>query len=167
MTVTGPLPAKKLGKTLPHEHVLVDFRGVDAVQSAQYDQAAVAEVVRPYLEDLSSTGGHTLFECTPAFLGRDPKLLRSLSKTTGLQIVTNTGYYGARNDQHLPEHVSSDSVDELAARWIAEWENGIGDTDIRPGFIKIGVDAGPRSAWSSLTTSRVACGRRTAGNDAV
>ncbi len=31
----------------------------------------------------------------------------------------------------------------MAKRWTSEWKDGIGDTDIRPGFIKIGVDAGP------------------------
>src|SRR5262249_1120258 len=29
-----------------------------------------------------------------------------------------------------------------AARWLREWKDGIDDTGIRPGFIKIGVDAG-------------------------
>ena len=45
----------------------------------------------------------------------------------------------------MPDHAYSDSVDALAARWVDEWENGIGDTDVRPGFIKIGVDSGPLS----------------------
>lgn len=30
-------------------------------------------------------------------------------------------------------------------RWVAEWEGGIEGTDIKPGFIKIGVDPGPLS----------------------
>lgn len=145
MTVTGPVAPENLGRALPHEHVLVDFVGWEEAGPHRYDRSEVERVVRPHLEVLADAGGDTLFECTPAYLGRDPALLRALSTVTGVQIVTNTGYYGARDDQHVPEHAYSDSVDALAQRWIAEWHNGIGDTGIRPGFIKIGVDAGPLS----------------------
>lgn len=144
-TVTGPIASEELGRILPHEHVLVDFAGIDEVGPERYDRSEVVKLIRPQLNDLSSAGGQTLFECTPAFLGRDPVLLRRLSKATGVQIVTNTGYYGAREDQHIPEHAYTDSVDALAARWVSEWMNGIGDTGIRPGFIKVGVDTGPLS----------------------
>jgi phosphotriesterase-related protein len=78
-------------------------------------------------------------ECTPAYLGRDPELLKMLSDSTGMNLLTNTGYYGARNNQHLPDHAFRESARELADRWIAEWTDGIEDTGIRPGFIKIGV----------------------------
>lgn len=145
MTVTGPIAPEELGRTLPHEHVMVDFAGAEVVGPERYDRSEVATVVQPYLEDLAAAGGRTVMECTPAYLGRDPILLRQLSTATGLQIVTNTGYYGANDDQHVPEHAYSDSVDELAARWIGEWTDGIDDTDVRPGFIKIGVDPGPLS----------------------
>ncbi len=145
MTVTGPIAPTAMGRTLPHEHVMVDFAGVDVVGPHRYDRSTVIETVQPHLEELPAAGGETLVECTPAYLGRDPLVLRRLSEATGVQILTNTGYYGARDDQHVPEHAYSDSVDALAARWIREWEDGIGSTSVRPGFIKIGVDDGPLS----------------------
>lgn len=147
MTVTGPIRVGEMGLTLPHEHVLVDFADVDTVvRPDRYNRRAVFETVRPYLRNLASAGGHTLVECTPQYLGRDPVLLRDLSEATGVRIVTNTGYYGARDDQHVPRHAYSDSVEALARRWIREWEEGIDGTGIRPGFLKIGVDGGPLSA---------------------
>ncbi len=145
MTVTGPVAPEALGRMLPHEHVLVDFAGVDEVSPDRYDRRAVFDVVRPHLEALAAAGGQTLVECTPAYLGRDPVLLRRLSEATGVRMLTNTGYYGARGDRHIPKHAYEDSVDGLASRWIREWEEGIGETDVRPGFIKIGVDDGPLS----------------------
>ena len=45
----------------------------------------------------------------------------------------------------MPKHAHKESADELAHRWTAEWKNGIQETGIRPGFIKIGVDQGPLS----------------------
>ena len=145
MTVTGLVQPGGLGLTLPHEHLLVDFADVDTVSADRYDRRVVFKAVRPYLQELAAVGGKTLIECTPKYLGRDPVLLRQLSEATGIQLVTNTGYYGARNDQHVPRHAYSDSVDALANRWTQEWKTGIGATGIRPGFIKIGVDDGSLS----------------------
>jgi phosphotriesterase-related protein len=84
-----------------------------------------------------------LFECTPAYLARDPELLRILSTRSGLALVTNTGYYAANGGKHIPQHAHEETAEELAVRWVREWTDGIGSTGIKPGFIKIGVDAGP------------------------
>lgn len=145
MTVLGPAPPEDLGSVLSHEHVLVDFIGADKISADRYDPGEAFDVILPYLEELKDSGCGTLAECTPAFLGRDPRLLARLSRTSGLHILTNTGYYGAANDKYIPDFAWKESADQLAARWIGEWEHGIGDTGIRPGFIKIGVDSGPLS----------------------
>jgi phosphotriesterase-related protein len=62
-----------------------------------------------------------------------------------VQLITNTGYYGAANDKYLPAHAHHEVAEQLADRWLREWEEGVDGTGIRPGFIKIGVDAGPLS----------------------
>lgn len=141
-TVRGPVSPGKLGTTLMHEHILVDFIGADAVSAARYDPEQVFRAALPKLTELRGRGCRTLVECTPAFLGRDPKLLRRLSEASGLQIVTNTGLYGANNDRHVPKFAFSESAAELALRWTDEYEKGIDRTGIRPGFLKIGVDPG-------------------------
>ena len=143
MTVDGWLPAVQMGETLMHEHVLVDFAGVDVVSPTRYDADSVFARVRPFLEQVYDQGIRTFIEATPAYLGRDPALLRRLSEATGLHILTNTGYYSARDKQHLPPHFYDEDADALAARWISEWENSIDGTGVRPGFIKIGFDRGP------------------------
>jgi phosphotriesterase-related protein len=143
MTVTGLVEAEKLGTTLPHEHVMVDFIGADKVSRDRYDRDRAFQQVLPQLKEVRQKGCRSLVECTPAYLARDPVLLKRLSKASGLQILTNTGYYGARNGKFLPEHVHQESADQLAKRWLAEWKDGIDGTGVRPGFIKIGVDKGP------------------------
>lgn len=145
MTVRGPRPAADLGFVLPHEHVLVDFVGAEQVSPARYEADAAYAKIKPYLDEAKALGCRTLFEATPAYLGRDPRLLVRLSEATGLQLVTNTGYYAARQNKFLPAHARTEDADALAARWIREWERGIDGTGIRPGFIKIGMDAGPLS----------------------
>lgn len=145
MTVNGPVEPGELGATLPHEHILVDFIGADKVSKDRYNRNSVSTMVKPFLLDLKKAGGQTLVECTPNYLGRDPVLLQRLSKETGLHLVTNTGYYGDEKGKFLPAHVYEETADQLAERWITEWEKGIEGTEIRPGFIKMRVDDSPIS----------------------
>jgi phosphotriesterase-related protein len=142
MTVQGPVAPDKLGVVLMHEHVLVDFIGADKVSRDRYDADEVVKTGLPHLKRARELGCRTLVECTPAYLGRDPALLKRLAAASELQIVTNTGYYGAVKGKYLPEHAHTEKAEQLAARWLREWKDGIGDTGIRPGLIKIGVDAG-------------------------
>ena len=140
-SVTGPISLDSLGLTLIHEHMLVDFIGADSVSMDRYDREAVVQKVLPYLLEVRRFGVKTIFECTPSYLGKDPELLKILSEKSGIQLVTNTGYYGAVGGKYLPQHTFSESAEELATRWIDEFENGISSTGIKPGFIKISVNA--------------------------
>lgn len=140
ITVTGPIPAGEMGATLVHEHVLVDFIGADSTGYHRWEREEAADRIAPYLEELEEQGIKTLFECTPAYLGRDPQLLLMLAQKTGMQIVTNTGYYGAYGNKHIPSSFYGMTARELSKLWIGEFENGIEGTGIRPGFIKIAVD---------------------------
>ena len=144
-TVRGPIDAGQMGVTLVHEHVLVDFAGAEKVSRSRYDAEEAFRTILPHLQDLQKRGCRTLLECTPAYLGRDPLLLRRLSDASGLHIVTNTGYYGAANDIAVPRHAYAETARQLADRWTSEARLGIEGTPVRPGFVKIGVDAGPLS----------------------
>ncbi len=140
MTVRGPVPAGARGLSLPHEHVLVDFIGADRVSPERYAAAAVVAAAQPHLVRAHALGVRALFECTPAWLGRDPRLLLRLSEATGLHLITNTGLYGARRNRFLPPYAHAETAAQLAARWIAEARDGLDGTAVRPGFIKSGVD---------------------------
>jgi phosphotriesterase-related protein len=144
-TVTGTIAADRLGVTLMHEHVLVDFIGADRVSPDRYDANHVAAAVLPHLQQARALGCDTLVECTPAYLGRDPRLLKRLSEASGIHILSNTGYYGAASDKHLPRHAFSETAEQLAARWAREAERGLDGTSIKPAFMKIGVDDAPLS----------------------
>ena len=139
-TVLGPIPASKLGVTLPHEHVMCDFIGAEHTDRHRWEVEAVVKRMRPFLAQLKERGVTGFIDCTPAYIGRDPRVLRRLAQETGLHIVTNTGYYGGANDKFVPRHAYDETADQLADRWVREWENGIEDTGVKPGFIKIGVD---------------------------
>lgn len=143
ITVTGEIPASEIGKTLHHEHLLVDFIGADSTGYHRWNRDSVVAKVLPYLLEIKNLGYKTLVECTPAYLGRDPMLMKMLSEKSGVQIITNTGYYSAVGAKYIPEHGFSESAEQLAARWIDEAKNGIEGTGIYPGFIKIAVERKP------------------------
>ena len=162
-TVTGPVPAARLGLTLMHEHVLVDFIGADQVSPQRYDAEQAFTAVLPHLLQARKHGCATLVECTPAYLGRDVTLLKRLSEASGLQILSNTGYYGAAKDKHLPRFAFTESADQLAARWTREFERGIDGTSIKPAFMKIGVDEAPLSDVDLKLVRAAATASRTTG----
>ena len=143
-TVTGPVPAGELGLTLAHEHVLVDFVGAAAIKPGRYDREVAFAKILPHLRQAAALGVRAVFECTPDFIGRDPLLLRQLSAASGVKLVTNTGLYGARDGLFLPGYAHQETAAQLAARWIREARDGIGDTGIRPGFVKSGVNTADR-----------------------
>ena len=142
ITVNGSIPASAMGITLIHEHFLVDFIGADKIDYNRWNRDEVVKKVLPYLLEAKKHGVKTILDCTPAFLGRDVLLLLRLAEESGLQIMTNTGYYGAVGNKYLPKWAFTETAEQIAKRWINEFENGIENTKVKPGFIKISVDAG-------------------------
>lgn len=140
MTVKGPIAESLLGKTLVHEHIICDFSGIEETSKDKYDREEVIKVMLPYLKSIKDYGFESFFDCTPRYIGRDVEILLSLSELSGINIVTNTGYYGAANDKFLPKSIYKLKEEDLARLWIEEWQEGIEGTPIKPGFIKTGVD---------------------------
>jgi phosphotriesterase-related protein len=120
------------------------FGGESAARPG-YDVARLLATVLPYLESIKNLGCKTIVDCTAAYFGRAPELLKTISEKSRLKLVTNTGYYGAVHHRYVPAHAYSETADKLAERWVHEWREGIEGTGIRPGFMKIGMDAGPLS----------------------
>ncbi|HET9746387.1 MAG TPA: hypothetical protein VFP97_11790 [Chitinophagaceae bacterium] len=126
---------------LSHEHILVDFIGADSIDKTKWHHDSVINAMSGYLEELENHNVKFFVDATPAYLGRDVLLLEKLSKKTGLTILTNTGFYGAVNNKYIPSFAFSKTAEELAELWINEYKDGIEGTSIKPGFIKISVDA--------------------------
>jgi predicted metal-dependent phosphotriesterase family hydrolase len=144
MTVTGPVAPDQLGLTLPHEHIMSRF-GAPAARYPDYPLERLLAQVLPYLSQLKALGVRAIADCTTAFFGRHPELLKRISEESGLLLLTNTGYYGARKNRYVPAHAFQETAEQVAARWIHEWKDSIDETGIRPGFIKIAVEEEPLS----------------------
>lgn len=142
MTVSGLIPASEMGFTLTHEHVIADVRPI-AEQIANPitpDPDEVAAVMSPYLNRIRELGCRTLIDATGVGIGRHAAVVRAASQASGLHMMVSTGAYGAADYQFLPPYVREEETEQIAARWIGEWRDGIDGTDIRPGMIKISVN---------------------------
>ena len=154
-TVLGPIPAEQFGFALTHEHVICDFIGAEKTGRHRWNVDEVVRTMRPHLASVKAAGVTGFVDCTPAYIGRDPRVLKQLAQETGLHILTNTGYYGGANDKFVPKHAYSETEEQLARRWIAEWKDGIEDTGVKPGFIKIGIDEAKNGQLSDIDAKLV------------
>jgi len=139
-TARGPIAPEEFGLALVHEHVMCDFIGAAETGPHRWDRAEVVRTMLPYFQALCQRGVTGFVDCTPMYLGRDPRILADLSMLSGLHVLTNTGLY---KDPYLPDEVFELGPQELAARWAHEFWEGIDDTGIRPGFVKIAANPGP------------------------
>lgn len=164
VTVTGRIDPSDLGVTLPHEHMFADASNWFTPPESAYERGIADEPVtlenRGYLEHhlygnkdnmrLNSyeeavdeirrfhrAGGDAVVDLTPKNVGRDPQLVRGISRETGLTFVHGTGYY-VRTAQ--PDYLDDMSGEEIEAEFVSDVRDGIGDTDVRAGIVgEIGI----------------------------
>lgn len=140
-TVNGTVAPDMLGLILPHEHLFTDLRGPHVPDYAQGDPSAVVRVVQPFLAEASEAGITALVECSTVGVGRNLAVLRALADATSIHILAPTGVY---RDAYIPSSLREWSEAGLAELWTRELTEGIEDTSIRAGFIKLAMsDDGP------------------------
>lgn len=162
MTVNGRVPAASISGVLAHEHVFTNFAGASQVRNPDSISSKALALVEPFIQSLKKSNVNLLVECTPEYIGRNAILLKKISERTGILILTNTGYYAAVDRKYLPDHVYSETTEQLAKRWQDEFRLGISGTGIRPGFIKLGVGTGALdSIESKLLQAAIIVSKRT------
>lgn len=140
-TVTGPISPEDLGKTLIHEHFIFGYPGFqgDLTLGPFNREEAVAAGVAA-AKKMMSHGVKTVVDPTPNECGRDPEVLKEISEQSGLQIVCATGYYyeGEGATPYFKFRASLGSAQqEISEMFLKEITDGIGQTMIKPGIIKL------------------------------
>ena len=158
-TVLGSVGPDVVGITLPHEHLLIDFKVMFAEPAGASDKGRAWEPVslanlgwvrqnfNANLDNLrlldeqvaqdeillfKRAGGRTVIDPTPKTIGRDPLALARIARATGLNVVMGAGYYvGASH----PTDMDRRTVDELAREMITDITAGVGDSGVRAGLI--------------------------------
>jgi phosphotriesterase-related protein len=139
-TVTGRVKPEELGMTLVHEHLLIGYPGwfMDALAPKFQRAEALAKGVDK-LSELRSFGVSTFLDPCPVDLGRDVTFMAEVSQRTGMNIVCATGAY--KENEGLTYTFGALPVEEIAAIYVKELTEGIGDTGIRAGVVKVATGA--------------------------
>ena len=165
-TVLGPIPADELGLTSMHEHVLYDgsvyydrfeakrptntpvnpddpvtLENIGLHQRnftltrdgcSMKDEAWMAAELAEFKE---SRGSAMIEQSAPGLRCNLPGIKR-VSEESGVHIIATTGLY---TEDSWPERFGAMTRDEYQAYMLDEIENGIEDTGIRPGALKIAI----------------------------
>lgn len=139
-TVTGRCTPDELGRTLVHEHLLVGFPGwqMDALAPPFRRGEARARAVE-MMHRLQGHGVKTFLDPCPMDLGRDVEFMAEVSQASGMRIICTTGAYF--EEQGLTYTFRNLPLDDIAAIYEKEIRDGIGETGIRAGLIKVATGA--------------------------
>jgi phosphotriesterase-related protein len=166
-TVTGACSPDTLGTTLMHEHLLIGWPGWEAYASEEPGRRAerIAVCVERMAE-LRSLGVRALVDPCPIDLGRDVELMAEVAERSGVRIVCATGLY--KEDFGAPAYFKfrsqfGDAVAEMADLFVHELNEGVGETGIRAGIIKVATSAHRITPYEELVLRAAARAHRATG----
>ena len=150
-TVTGPVDCAHLGTTLMHEHVLFGPIPED-LRSNSVDFAVQT------LNDAARVGVKTVVDLTPF---RDIKLYQQVAGRTAVRIVASTGFYLRHR---VPKWMADiDDEKQMEDRMRHDVTEGIDDSKVRAGIIKVAGDKSPLSDWEKKVFRAAARVQKTTG----
>jgi phosphotriesterase-related protein len=136
-TVTGPVDAAELGRTLVHEHIRISYWGEEYDRGEGWNRAETVAIAVDKMTELLDAGFRTFVDPCPIELGRDPELYAEIAQRSGMNIVCTTGFYTEHMGWGLPVYWRARDPEEVAEHYVAELTEGIAGTGgIRPGAIK-------------------------------
>jgi phosphotriesterase-related protein len=167
MTVNGPINPGQLGFTSMHEHILYDGRvfrrrfehvlagigrGHEEIplcleNSGQIKHGFIMcpdaivmedeKIMAAELTDFKGEGGSAVVDMSTPGLRVDPLKTRRVSEESGVHIVATTGFY---SQDSWPERFMGMGVSDMEAHMMDEIENGIENTGVRPGHVKVAIE---------------------------
>ncbi len=145
-STTGRCRPDELGMTLVHEHLLIGFPGwqMDALAPRYVRAEALARGVDA-LQELRDLGVTTFLDPCPMDLGRDVEFMAEVSQRSGMRIICTTGAY--KENEGLTYTFGALPLEEITDIYIKELSEGIGETGIRAGLIKVATGAPEITAY--------------------
>ena len=161
-TVAGLVEATALGRTMMHEHLMIDLNlpriraeAVDPTDTlelcncfavrwgTQYSrrnfQLDDRELATSELRRFAEAGGGTLVELTAGGLKPDPLALRAIAAASGVHVVMGCGHYV---QEYQDEANAGCSADDFAREIVDQVTKGAWGTDVCAGIIgEIGCQA--------------------------
>ncbi len=139
-TVTGRARPEELGSTLMHEHLLIGYPGwqMDALAPRFRRDDLLSRGVDK-LQELRSHGVTTFLDPCPMDLGRDVEFMADVAERSGMRIICTTGAY--KQNEGLTYTFGALPVEDITAIYVKELTEGIGESGIRAGLVKVATGA--------------------------
>ena len=146
-TASGETSLDGLGRTLMHEHLVIGYPGWDAHAGLpKVSLEDEVEICVDKIAEIKDLGYSTMLDPCPSDLGRDAELAARVAQRTGFQIILATGLYkqeeGGVPYWHFRSNFGSDLSDVMAESFVHELTEGIGETGIKAGIIKVASGPG-------------------------
>lgn len=145
-TVTGPIRPAELGTTLMHEHVMIGYPGweADSLRPGP-TRDEMFSVCVDRIEEMKSLGITSMLDPCPSDLGRDVEFMAKVAQKTNFQILCASGLYkeaeaGAAYWKFRANF--GDVVSVMTELFVKEITEGVGETGIRAGILKVGTGHG-------------------------
>jgi phosphotriesterase-related protein len=163
MTVLGPVPAAALGVVDAHSHLYIaPVPGGAADAPVLVDEAGVGRELAAF----RAAGGGAVVDCQPGGCGRDGRVLRRLSESSGVHVVAATGFH--RRVYYPPDAPLFGLSATAAADYFRdEIANGLAETRgetsplVYPGVIKIAAEASLEASPPALFEAAAAVAKET------
>lgn len=157
-TALGPISPAELGMTLVHEHLVFGYPGwqFDTAAPAYNREQAAARCTEAVLK-AKEYGVRAIVDATPNDGTRDPKLYKMVSEKTGVNIICATGLYNEAEGAvaYFKSRVALSGqpglvVQEMYETFVKDIAEGIGDSGVKAGVIKVGTSKGQITAYEAL-----------------
>lgn len=135
-TALGPVDASELGTVLSHEHLLVSLGDDLHRYRWMFDMERTRQNAIAELQEARAGGVDTLIDLTTPDLGRDVRFVQEVAREAGVHVVVATGVW-----RDLSLSFRARTPDENAEIFVHEIEQGIDETGIKAGAIKVANDA--------------------------
>jgi phosphotriesterase-related protein len=147
-TATGRLSFSELGRTLIHEHVKVGMPGWQFDHGApKYVRAELIARAVDQLQELQAYGCNTIVDPCPIDIGRDVEFIAEVAQRSGTNIIVATGVYNeAEGVPYTFRMLEREQIFEL---YMKELTEGIGDTGIKAGVVKIASGEHANNAYET------------------
>jgi len=134
-TALGSVATTELGPTLMHEHIVTRSPGVMENWPHLFDRPGILAIAERKMADLYKRGIRTIVDLTTVDLGRDIDLIADVARRSQVKVIVATGVWW------MPQrYFNVQGVDEIAALFVRDIDEGIGTSGIKAAIIKCATD---------------------------
>jgi phosphotriesterase-related protein len=150
-TVAGAIRPDALGRTLMHEHLAIGMPGWESDSFRRGPgRAERLAICVDRIEEIKALGYRSMVDPCPNDLGRDVEFMAEVAQRTAFNIICATGLYKQSEGGHAywsMKAYSGSCVEQMTELFIREITEGVPDTGVRAGVIKVATGHGEMTTY--------------------